>query len=327
MNKRRNLQSIEVMRGIAAFMVAYFHIARGNRSYLDHDNILFQIGAYGWAGVEIFFVISGFVITYAMFHGGYSINRIHRFFGKRLIRLEPPYVVSIILVLLLTYISTLSPYYRGKPLNIDWWNAIGHLGYVNAFTGAKWLQDVYWTLAIEFEFYIGLALIFPLLLNKNKIVSHAAIIALLVMSFISLEQIHVFAYLSFFCIGITTALYLINRLTRIEYLLFVAAAVIITVYIHGYILTSLGLATICAIFLVKNAPKPLLWLGKISYSLYLLHIPFGGRIINLSVNFVKAEWQRSVMVFVALGFCLVIAHFFYKLVERPFQKISKRIKY
>lgn len=323
----KNLGSVEMMRGIAAFMVAYFHIARGNRDFLDNSSVFFKAGAYGWAGVEIFFVISGFIITYAMINGGYTISRIHHFVAKRFIRLEPPYIVSILVVLLLMYVSTLSPYYRGEPFNPDWGNVLGHLGYVNAFTGAKWLQDVYWSLAIEFEFYLGLALLFPLLVHKNKIVSYMAMAALLGMSFIPAGVAHIFQYLPYFCMGIFYSMFLLGRINRTVFWVSFPAAASVCYYMHGHTLLGLALVTIAVFAYLKNVPRPLAWLGKISYSLYLLHIPIGGRIINISETLVKNQDMRVAIVFLSLAVCIFCSWLFYSWVEKPFQKWSKRIKY
>lgn len=323
----KNLSSVEMMRGIAAFMVAYFHIARGNARFLDHDSFFFTVGKWGWAGVEIFFVISGFIITYAMFHGNYTLGRVHKFLAKRLVRLEPPYIVSIVVVLVLMYVSTLSPYYRGKPFNPDWGNVLGHLGYVNAFTGANWLQDVYWTLAVEFEFYIGLALLFPLLTFKKKAVSWLTLAGIAAMSFIPAGDAHVFEYLSFFLMGIILSLYMVGYFQRKEFVLFIVLSVLLCVYAQSLILCSLGVVTVLAILFIKSVPGPLKWMGKISYSLYLLHIPIGGRIINITEAKIQNQDIRIVVVFVALAVCLVCSHFFYKWVEKPFQRISKKISY
>lgn len=327
MSKSKNISSVEMMRGIAAFMVAYFHIARGNPRFLSETNPVFRIGAHGWAGVEIFFVISGFIITYAMINGGYTITRIHRFIAKRLIRLEPPYIVSIIMVLVLMYVSTLSPYYRGAPFHLDWGNVLGHLGYVNAFTGEPWLQDVYWSLAIEFEFYIGLALLFPLLVNNNKIISTIAMAGLLAMSFIPTGLAHVFVYLPFFCMGIFYSMFLNGRINKLIFTIMFTAAVVLCYFRHGWLLTSFGIVTIGAFAFLKVVPKPLAWLGKVSYSLYLLHIPIGGRMINISEVLVKGENIRSLIVFGVLAVCLLLSWVFYKVVEKPFQKWSKKMSY
>lgn len=316
-----------MMRGIAALMVAYFHIARGNVNFLDNSSFFFKLGAYGWAGVEIFFVISGFIVTYAMHYGGYTLSRVHRFVGKRLIRLEPPYIASIILVLVLMYVSTLSPYYRGAPFDPDWGNVFSHLGYINAFTGEPWMQDVYWSLAIEFEFYLGLALLFPLLMHKNKFVKWAVMAALLAMSYIPTGHAHVFQYLPFFCMGIFYSMFRAEQLDNIPFYLFFAGATVICYLSFDKTLCALGLLTVAIIAWLKSAPKPLVFLGHISYSLYLLHIPIGGRIINISEVLVKNHDLRVLILWVTLAVCIVCSWFFYRWVEKPFQKWSKNIKY
>ena len=61
------IHSLDNLRGIASFMVAFFHFSAGNRIFLDEDNILRVIGRFGWSGVEIFFIISGFVIPFALY--------------------------------------------------------------------------------------------------------------------------------------------------------------------------------------------------------------------------------------------------------------------
>lgn len=327
MAKRENISAVEMMRGIAALMVAYFHIARGNENFLDHSNFFFRLGSWGWAGVEIFFVISGFIVTYAMHYGGYRLSRVHRFVAKRLIRLEPPYIASIILVIALMYISTLSPYYRGQPFHLDWGNVFAHLGYVNAFTGEPWLQDVYWSLAIEFEFYLGLALLFPLLMHRNNVVKWLVMAALLAMTYIPAGHAHVFQYLPFFCMGIFYSMYRMGQLQKLPFSLFFAVAIVVCYIQADKTLCALGVGTVLVIAWLKSAPKPLVFLGHISYSLYLLHIPIGGRIINISEVLVKNHDLRILIVFVALAVCIVCSYFFYRWVEKPFQKWSKNIKY
>src|ERR1700712_4724969 len=86
------LKSIEFLRGIASAMVCFFHLSCGNPEFLSDNNLLKRIGSIGWSGVEIFFVISGFVIPYAMYKKQYNINNFFSFLRKRIIRIEPPYL-------------------------------------------------------------------------------------------------------------------------------------------------------------------------------------------------------------------------------------------
>lgn len=327
MSARNNINSIEMLRGIAAMMVTYFHMARGNTDFLQHDSLVYKAGEYGWAGVEVFFVISGFIITYAMCHGGYKLARVHKFLAKRLIRLEPPYIVSIILVIGLMYLSAVMPDYRGKPVEIDWGNVLGHLGYINAFTGERWLQDVYWTLAVEFEFYLGLALLFPLITHKNRALSLVSMILLLLLAFTSANPMHVLYYLPLFCMGIILSLFRAGKYSSLEFWALITITVVVSYIRLGVFFTCIGISTISIIHFVKAVPQPLVWLGKGSYSLYLLHIPIGGRLINLFEVKVKSQDARSILVFVVIAICLLCSWGFYKIVERPFQKISKKIAY
>src|SRR5438876_135397 len=95
------------LRGIAALAVTWYHLTGSPQVTTGW---LRQGGTFGFHGVEAFFVISGFVIPYSMYCGGYRPRLdFLRFFAKRLVRLEPPYLASIVFVLALSYLSALRP--------------------------------------------------------------------------------------------------------------------------------------------------------------------------------------------------------------------------
>ena len=100
------LSSLDLLRGLAAVAVCYFHFTHGNPDFLSKTNILYQSGRYGFLGVDVFFVISGFVIPYAMYRGMYRFKNFGTFLLKRVIRIEPPFLISIILVIALNWLST-----------------------------------------------------------------------------------------------------------------------------------------------------------------------------------------------------------------------------
>ena len=64
------LQAVEYTRGVAAFMVMWFHF-----TYLLPEGVLRASGLYGYLGVEAFFVISGFIIPYSMDLRHYRLGR------------------------------------------------------------------------------------------------------------------------------------------------------------------------------------------------------------------------------------------------------------
>ena len=164
----RGVDVIDPLRGLAALSVAWFHFTHGSPDYLP-EGWLKSTGTYGWMGVEVFFVISGFVLPFSMYAGGYRFQtRWVTFVKKRLTRLEPPYIafLSILLVLVLLFLSSHAPGFSGQQPHLRISDLLQHLAYLNAFTGGDWLDPVYWTLAVEFQFYFAVSLLFPLLVSK-----------------------------------------------------------------------------------------------------------------------------------------------------------------
>ena len=169
-------------------------------------SFLAPVGAYGWLGVEVFFVISGFIVPYAMLRAGYTLSAWPTFMVKRLVRLEPPYLVSIVVVMLLGIASTMAPGFQGPP--IDWTPAqiAGHLGYLNTFLGLPWLNPVYWSLAIEFQFYVLIGLAMPALVAAPPIVRLMAIAGMILLP-MALPQVSgatIVPALPFFAAGLLT---------------------------------------------------------------------------------------------------------------------------
>jgi peptidoglycan/LPS O-acetylase OafA/YrhL len=324
----KEIQSIGLLRGIAATMVCFYHLTWGVPDLLPDTNILKHIGIYGKRGVEIFFVISGFVIPYSMFVKNYSIGNFFIFLKKRVIRIEPPYLISILFVLLLNFVSTLSPYYRGAPVHLDWINIASHLAYLNVFTGGTWLNPVYWTLAIEFQYYLIIALVFQLIVSKNSYIRIIFFIVFNASVFLVHSQYRfIFTYSAYFIIGILLFQYLCKIISRTEYLILTLTTLILIFYKDGLVLTVTPLATLLVIVYVDKVPYFLQYLGLISYSFYLIHSPVGGRILNFSENFVHNLFLRECIVFAAVFICIIASAVYYKFFEKVFKNISSSIKY
>src|SRR3974390_2377989 len=85
---------INALRAFAAIFVAWGHFVWGQGKYLALS------GKYGYLGVHIFFVISGFVIPWSLYRGQYALRDYSRFLLKRNVRLYPPYVASIAVTVL-----------------------------------------------------------------------------------------------------------------------------------------------------------------------------------------------------------------------------------
>ncbi len=324
----KEIPSVELLRGIASAMVCFFHLSNGNPRYLVDSAVVRQAGSIGWAGVEIFFVISGFIIPYAMFIKNYTISDIPVFLKKRIIRIEPPYLISIVLVIGLNFLSTLSPSFRGAPFSINWANLAGHVAYLNAFTGAPWLSDIYWTLAIEFQYYILIAVIFGLLVSGNRAYRLLFFVAFAATSFLKLSSnSFIFYYALYFLSGILLFQWVCGVISSKEFVCLAGITIALLVYRNGTPMALLVVLSLLIITYVNEVPAFLRRLGIISYSLYLTHIPIGGRVINLAETRVHSMFLRECIVFVAFFICIGMAAIFYKYIEKTFKRLSASISY
>jgi peptidoglycan/LPS O-acetylase OafA/YrhL len=96
--------------------------------------------------------------------------------------------------------------------------------------------------------------------------------------------------------------------------------------VRGPVSAVLGLSTALGILFLPNlAWRPLVWLGTISYSLYLLHVPIGGRVMNFLERFSEFGFVQLLSVPLALAVSLFVAWIFFLLVEKPSHDLSQKI--
>ena len=157
------LQTVDALRGLAAALaVVWYHLTFGDPKFLA-PGVFQSTGRYGGVGgVYAFFVISGFIIPWALNRASYGHRNLFRFMAKRMTRLDPPYLVSIAFILALGVIARPIPGFHWHPRHVPLRQLLAHLGYANALLGYRWMNDVYWTLGIELQYYLLLALVFPI---------------------------------------------------------------------------------------------------------------------------------------------------------------------
>src|SRR5947209_3544881 len=148
---------VDGLRGLASLAVCWYHLVFANGAFVGGGVVaaLLRDSAQNmWTGVEVFFVISGFVIPLALHRSRYAARDYGPFLFKRVTRLDPPYLVSVVLCVLLWYLWAQIPQLHGPPFTLTAAGLLLHLGYLNAFFHQGWLNPVYWTLAIEFQYYL-----------------------------------------------------------------------------------------------------------------------------------------------------------------------------
>lgn len=148
------------LRAIAAIIVILPH-SIGLFAYWAAPSaptrMMMRLAKFGVYGVQIFFVLSGFVIAYTLRDQKLSPRYIGKFILRRSIRLDPPYWAAI--TLFLVYII-LRRHVGHEPLPFpSHAQLIAHLFYMQDILGYGDINVVFWTLCIEIQFYIVLTLL------------------------------------------------------------------------------------------------------------------------------------------------------------------------
>jgi peptidoglycan/LPS O-acetylase OafA/YrhL len=326
MPDRKRISTLDALRGVASFAVCWFHLTNGNAEFLP-EGWLKSSGTYGWAGVEVFFVISGFVIPYALHRSNYELKNYGRFVLKRVVRLDPPYLVAIAVTVALNYLSSALPGYRGEPFQLSLAQLLLHFGYINVFFGYPWLNVAFWTLAIEFQYYLLAGLLFPACASRDKRLLVPLLACAAALPFALPSPSFIFHYEFLFLLGVVTFQYKIEVWGKRTYLALLFTLGVGTFYTLGGLITAVGTVTALAIAFVEIRNKVLGFLGTISYSLYLLHGPVGGRVINLGVRYCHSTGGKIVALILATGVSIAASYLLYKLVEHPSQLWSSAIRY
>jgi peptidoglycan/LPS O-acetylase OafA/YrhL len=318
-NGGERLQGVEYTRGVAAFMVMWFHF-----TYLLPDGVLRASGLYGYLGVEAFFVISGFIIPYSMDLRHYRLGRdSFAFIGRRIVRLEPPYVVSVLLILCVPYLAGLTPWFDGGMTAHDAYRATLHLFYLVPWVGEDWFSTVYWSLAIEFQYYFLVLAAAPFLLHRKSLwPQRAFFLIVMAAGYGSGESRLVFMYLPVFGFGFLQFLFMRRGMALWECASWAAAFAAVTFTQDGTWMIGAVIALVAL-----NAPwpvrcAPLLFLGTISYSVYLLHGAIGFSIASILAR--VAEIPPTLELFVQIAATLALATAFWWLIERPSTLLSKK---
>lgn len=316
--------TLDIARGLAALLVFFFHIS----AYIGEASpSLGMLARYGYMGVPIFFVISGYCMASSAHQSLRFSQPAGRFLHKRFLRIYPALWASIILVMAIPYllagVSGLKTGHFIPPVPqwltfdfLDWLEFVtltrvffsdGH-GLDQAFSP---LNTVYWTLAIEFQFYV---VIYLALLWRKWFMTLLAIITLSSLSvfiFPSLKNTGLFlGYWPMFALGLGLYFlldknYTIDRFGRagkhlslpllislfIIFIIFInngqleqflkgifndklfgfAACTAIALWLFASLEKKISYQAACGHALIRIPLKTGVFLGSISYSIYLLH--------------------------------------------------------
>jgi len=312
---------INALRAFAAIFVAWGHFVSGQGKYLSLS------GKYGYLGVHIFFVISGFVIPWSLYRARYTLHDYSRFLLKRNVRLYPPYVASIAVTILATNL-VMAPVLHFPRLTVTAPDLLAHLAYLNDVIHLPWINVVYWTLAIEFQWYLLVGLMFPLLVTGSKWAHFACITGMLAAYFMCGSDRLIFHSLPVFLIGVFVFQYRSNLIGLRKMLGLIAVMVLAMIGPTGWVIAGVAVATGLLIAFVTLENRAMDRVGDVSYSLYLLHLPVGVALIGCLSRWLPYSGSYLIVLdVVGLAASGLAAWIMYQLIEKPSQEMSSAIRF
>ncbi|HTE41287.1 MAG TPA: acyltransferase [Steroidobacteraceae bacterium] len=314
-----------------------------------------RIVTAGSAAVGVFFLLSGLVLTLPMLKARDSYRL---FLFKRFLRLYPPFAASILLGACLWSMSGVGAKGLSDWFDSSWRDSLsapllgGHLLLLGT-DSMQQINNVMWSLVHEMR----ISLIFPALAivtiayPRFALVGSFCMVSLVayppVFSWVrwqllnmgtwwplatALDTLH---YLLYFVAGILIATKLNSLVALLKQLpsmvravLWIAAAgLLLARFGHvSHVIWAAGAALTVLLSLSSSRAHRFLnrvdlqWLGKISYSLYLVHLP-----ILLFTMHMLADWKyRNLMLLMIPPLSLVTAQLFYMAIEAPSHKLGRR---
>lgn len=365
---RPYFENLNGLRALGALAVFLFHaFTLGNETWGEfYDNKWFQavvkICSKGHYGVSLFFVLSGFLITYLLLHEAKTRGKIHvfGFFMRRLLRIWPVYFIVVGFGFLV---------YPHLPFGIQTTNSPVYYAFFlsnieeirNGYRDAVNLLTITWSVSIEEQFYLAwvvLLALFPFLQKGKGFLPYLLAIAILSLAFRFLYvtdyrvlYYHTFAVMSDLAIGGILAYFCFfyqwntryNNLHRGLIISIYAAGIAlilgVRIVFSGNLIAIekwvLGLFFAFVIFdqafgkhsFFKADKLPMFFsIGTVSYGFYMYHCIV---IYYVQIGFKSAHWNESILGFLGyllLSFFLTFAISWasYRWIEKPILRLKER---
>lgn len=169
----RHIPALDGLRGTAILMVLFLHLFAANNNPQGGVLVRFfaQFRLVCWVGVDLFFVLSGFLLTGILYDTLQSKHFFRNFYGRRALRIFPLYYGFFLVIIPLAYAAGY-PWARGIFAYLTY--TVSLLPFGVSYCEAPWLNiNHFWTLAIEEQFYVVWPLAIFFLRTKRRIVTAA----------------------------------------------------------------------------------------------------------------------------------------------------------
>ncbi|WP_132055728.1 acyltransferase family protein [Pseudocnuella soli] len=354
-SKNQYIPLLDIFRGVAILIVLLYHI-------FDYCPLF----RFGWLGVDLFFVLSGFLITNSLLNSREKPKYFLHFYLKRVLRIFPLYY-SVIGIFFLFGNHVFSSkgensaflYYS---IHQQWyWAFIQNWLHVRDGVPSMPYLVHLWSVAVEEQFYIIWPFAISFFGKKNQLGKLIATIfasSLLFRLIVATAEHSIFEHyyhntltrLDSLAAGSFLSLIQLNKINLPKWLpvscilawvVLILSVVIFYGNVHpasivmrtfGYSITAVGFAALIYITINNDYLKsytfsqhnPLILLGKVSYSAYLLHIPvflISAKILsNLQVKI------PFIIGIISLTLTLLLSLITYLIIEKPFLSLKRLLK-
>lgn len=332
-NSKPHWPALDGLRAFAVVAVMLYHAELG-------------VAVNGYLGVDVFFVLSGFLITSLLLHERSGTGRVNlsAFYMRRLLRLYPALVLVAVGVMCVALVT-------GQQVAAIGQGAVATLLYfanIWIYTGNDTiLLQHSWTLALEEQFYLVWPPILVVLLMLSSRARGAAVFLIFVVATIiyfwpmhgDSESIRA-SYLRAAGLLYGCALALAHRRgLRCSRIIAIACGMLLGVLTFGpftvpesLFTSGINLAALLALPVVLEltrdarwsvlASPAARWFGRRSYGLYLWHFP----ILSLVVHHMPGQVPHWMLTTSGLGLSVLVAALSYRYVEEPFLRRKARFE-
>lgn len=347
------LSRLDHLRFFAAILVVYLHF-RGSISKIPYDTHTIKGFVYQWVnsgatGVSLFLVLSGFIFC-VITNAGKKKIEYKQFLLNRVLRIFP----------LMIFVFFLALTVHGGIAGIEDIFRLLFIQFNTGLSGNAWLGHdpiiiPMWTLSVEFQFYM----LFPfiaLFIGRYGI-KYAIGVILLMLSInimlVGTYGVHVYdelyksivGRLGQFLIGIVTGYIYLKRINAKQSILssaslFLASLVLMSFYVisekSSFVIYNLSLtieailwALVAYTYLTMNikinnhVDKYLSYLGSLSFSIYLIHLPVGRWITKMLSEYHSIQDPILFTTIFIVPAVLIASSVTFALIERPFINLRK----
>ncbi|MHB8652839.1 MAG: acyltransferase family protein [Terriglobia bacterium] len=347
----KHIPALDGLRGAAILAVFFYHYGTGGiHSASTAVRVVATLCGFGWSGVDLFFVLSGFLITGILYDTQHHPSYYRKFYARRTLRIFPIYYLFAAIVLL---IFPFAVWHKGDLFFLV------YVGYPAALIWPTILNlpvriTHLWSLSVEEQFYM----LWPWLIRKlrvpRNILTFCALVGAGSLAFRIAFPVWAYgslpARMDDLALGAALAVLvrsdLRKRCEKFAFPLFAASAagvILICAIRHttdhaDRLICTVGFSVIAvaygSLLLLSLGPlaglfslPPLRIFGKYSYGMYLYHFPLTAVSERLKPFFAPIPLGSLVYVAVCLAANLAIAALSFHLFEQPILRLKKRFEY